>query len=104
MTVRIGRDGPVTAVTIDRPEARNAVDGPTAGEIEALPQTCLRQDRLSVLEQWGLSEDDAMDIELGRGRRSAMCGRESSQWERTRLPVRPTGSRAMRRYQSRALR
>jgi len=41
-----------------------------AHEIAALPQTCLRQDRLSVLEQWGRSEDDAMDIELGRGRLS----------------------------------
>jgi enoyl-CoA hydratase len=30
MTVRIEADGPVVVVTIDRPEARNAVDGPTA--------------------------------------------------------------------------
>ena len=30
MSVRIDREGPVTTVTIDRPEARNAVDGPTA--------------------------------------------------------------------------
>ncbi len=30
MTVRIERDGPVWTVVIDRPEARNAVDGPTA--------------------------------------------------------------------------
>ena len=30
MTVRIEYDGPVTTVVIDRPEARNAVDGPTA--------------------------------------------------------------------------
>jgi enoyl-CoA hydratase len=29
-TVRIEHDGPVTVVTIDRPEARNAVDRPTA--------------------------------------------------------------------------
>jgi enoyl-CoA hydratase len=29
-TVRTDRDGPVTVVTIDRPEVRNAVDGPTA--------------------------------------------------------------------------
>ena len=27
---RVEHDGPVTIVTIDRPEARNAVDGPTA--------------------------------------------------------------------------
>lgn len=30
MTVRISTDGPVRIVTIDRPEVRNAVDGPTA--------------------------------------------------------------------------
>ncbi len=30
MSVRIDRDGPVTTVTIDRPEVRNAVDRPTA--------------------------------------------------------------------------
>jgi enoyl-CoA hydratase len=30
MNVTVGRDGPVTIVTIDRPEVRNAVDGPTA--------------------------------------------------------------------------
>jgi enoyl-CoA hydratase len=30
MTVRVERDGQVTIVTIDRPEVRNSVDGPTA--------------------------------------------------------------------------
>lgn len=30
MTVRVERSGPVTTVLIERPEARNAVDGPTA--------------------------------------------------------------------------
>jgi enoyl-CoA hydratase len=30
MTVRVDKDGPVTIVTIDRPEVRNAVNGPTA--------------------------------------------------------------------------
>jgi enoyl-CoA hydratase len=30
MTVDVRHDGPVTIVTIDRPEVRNAVDGPTA--------------------------------------------------------------------------
>jgi enoyl-CoA hydratase len=30
VTVNVDRDGPVTIVTIDRPQARNAVDGPTA--------------------------------------------------------------------------
>lgn len=30
MTVRVEKDGPVTTVLIDRPDVRNAVDGPTA--------------------------------------------------------------------------
>src|SRR4051794_22461337 len=30
MTVRTERSGPITTVVIDRPHARNAVDGPTA--------------------------------------------------------------------------
>ena len=30
MTVRVSRDGAVTTVVVDRPEVRNAVDGPTA--------------------------------------------------------------------------
>jgi enoyl-CoA hydratase len=33
MSVRVERDGPVTTVVIDRPEARNAVDGPTASAL-----------------------------------------------------------------------
>jgi enoyl-CoA hydratase len=33
MTVRVTNDGPVTIVTIDRPERRNAVDGPTAAAL-----------------------------------------------------------------------
>jgi len=34
-TVRVEADGPVTIVTIDRPEVRNAVDGPTADALAA---------------------------------------------------------------------
>ena len=30
MAVRVERNGPVTTVILDRPEVRNAVDGPTA--------------------------------------------------------------------------
>ncbi len=35
MTVHVDHDGPVTIVTIDRPEVRNAVDGPTAVALAA---------------------------------------------------------------------
>ena len=38
-----------------------------AAEIAAFPQTCTRQDRLSVLEQWGLPEPDALGVELAHG-------------------------------------
>ena len=34
-SVRVERDGPVTTVVIDRPHARNAVDGPTAAALAA---------------------------------------------------------------------
>jgi enoyl-CoA hydratase len=38
-----------------------------AAELAAFPQTCLRQDRLSVLAQDGLSEADAMAVEFRHG-------------------------------------
>ena len=41
-----------------------------AAELAAFPQTCLREDRLSVLEQEGLPMDAAMAGELAHGRRS----------------------------------
>jgi enoyl-CoA hydratase len=34
-TVQVGRDGPVWTLTLDRPEVRNAVDGPTARALAA---------------------------------------------------------------------
>ena len=36
-----------------------------AAELAKLPQQCMRSDRLSVLNQWGKSEADAMDFEFG---------------------------------------
>jgi enoyl-CoA hydratase len=41
-----------------------------ARELAALPQTCLREDRLSLLEQEGLDEPAALANELGHGIRS----------------------------------
>jgi len=38
-----------------------------AAQVAASPQTCARQDRLSVLEQWGLPEQQALDVELAHG-------------------------------------
>ncbi|MGW6379336.1 crotonase/enoyl-CoA hydratase family protein [Rhodococcus sp. NPDC055112] len=38
-----------------------------AADLAAFPQTCMRQDRLSVLDQEGLTEDQAMLTELRHG-------------------------------------
>jgi phosphatidylglycerophosphatase C len=39
-----------------------------AHQLAALPQICLRSDRLSALEQWGLTEEEAARNEARRGR------------------------------------
>jgi len=65
-SVRSELNGSVTTVVLDRPHARNAAEA-LAHELSALPQECLRQDRLSLLEQDGLSEEDAMANELRHG-------------------------------------
>jgi enoyl-CoA hydratase/carnithine racemase len=39
-----------------------------AQQLAALPQVCLRSDRMSALEQWGLTEEDAAVNEARRGR------------------------------------
>jgi enoyl-CoA hydratase len=38
-----------------------------ARELAAFPQTCLRNDRFSALEQWSLEESPAIDNEVARG-------------------------------------
>ena len=45
-------------------EARHAAEK-LAAELAALPQQCMRADRLSTLNQWGMSEADAIDFEFG---------------------------------------
>jgi len=48
-----------------------------AAELAALPQQCLRSDRLSALNQWGMSETDAIDNEfasLSRVAAESMAG------------------------------
>ena len=45
-------------------QARQAAEE-LAAELAALPQGCLRADRLSALHQWGHSEAEAMDFEFG---------------------------------------
>jgi enoyl-CoA hydratase len=41
-----------------------------AGEIAAFPQVCVRSDRASALEQWGLGEEDALAAEFRQGLRA----------------------------------
>jgi len=52
-TVRIERDGPVFTVILDRPEARNAVDGPTAGQLADAFREFEADPDASVAVLWG---------------------------------------------------
>jgi enoyl-CoA hydratase len=45
-----------------------------AHQLAALPQFCLRSDRLSALEQWGMSEQAAAVNEARRGRKVVSSG------------------------------
>lgn len=45
-----------------------------AEQIASFPQTCMRNDRLSAIEQWGLDEDAALRNELRRGQSSIGSG------------------------------
>jgi enoyl-CoA hydratase len=45
-----------------------------AAELAELPQTCMRQDRLSSLEQWSLDEAAALAVELQHGLTSLSDG------------------------------
>lgn len=45
-----------------------------AKQIASFPQTCLRNDRLSAIEQWGMTEEDAMKNEFARGANTLVSG------------------------------
>jgi enoyl-CoA hydratase len=45
-----------------------------ARELSALPQICLREDRASSYDQWGLGLDDAIQVELEHGLRVLRSG------------------------------
>ena len=51
--VRVERNGPVTTVIMNRPEARNAVNGPTAAALFAAFEEFDRDDTASVAVLWG---------------------------------------------------
>ncbi len=54
-------------------EARTAAVA-LAHQLAALPQFCLRSDRMSALEQWGMTEKDAAVNEARRGREVISSG------------------------------
>jgi enoyl-CoA hydratase len=72
--VLVTRDGPVQVVTIDRPAARNAVDGPTAAELAAAFRAFDADDALSVAVLTGAGGTfcagaDLKGVAEGRGNR-----------------------------------
>jgi enoyl-CoA hydratase len=48
---------------VPKGEARRAAEE-LAAQLAALPQQCLRSDRLSTLNQWGTTESEALDFEF----------------------------------------
>ena len=60
--------------------AGEALDAAIAlgSQIAALPQTCMRNDRRSVLAQWSLAEDAAMAHEFDLGQSTLMSGESAA--------------------------
>lgn len=78
-TVRVETDGPVCVVTIDRPEVRNAVDGPTAALLAEAFRAFDRDDALSVAVLTGAGGTfcagaDLHAVATGRGNRVEASG------------------------------
>jgi enoyl-CoA hydratase len=78
-TVRIEHDGPVTIVTICRPEVRNAVDGPTAAALSAAFRAFDSDDARAVAVLTGeggsfCAGADLKGLSSGRGNRLAPDG------------------------------
>jgi enoyl-CoA hydratase len=60
---RVAEPGQALAMALDLAE-----------EIAAFPQTCMRNDRLSALEQWDFGEDEAIENEFKRGKQTLKSG------------------------------
>ena len=79
MTVRYETEGPVAIVTIDRPEVRNAVDGPTAGHLAEAFRRFEADDDLAVAVLTGAGGTFCAGADLkavadGRGNRVSIDG------------------------------
>ena len=62
---------------VPKGQARKAAEE-LAAQLAALPQQCMRSDRLSALHQWGLSESDALDVEFASMHRVAAEARDGA--------------------------
>ena len=79
MTVRVDDDGPVRIVTIDRPETRNAIDGPTAAALADAWRAFDADDSAAVGVFTGAggtfcSGADLKAVSAGRGNRVTVDG------------------------------
>ena len=79
MTVRYETEGPVAIVTIDRPEVRNAVDGPTAGHLAEVFRRFEADDDVAVAVLTGAGDTfcagaDLKGVAEGRGNPVAIDG------------------------------
>lgn len=54
---------------VPRGQSRAAAES-LAADLARFPQRCLREDRMSLLAQWGRTEEEAMTVELEHGLRS----------------------------------
>ena len=84
-TVRVERDGPVTVVTIDRPERRNAVDAPTAAALADAFRGFDRDQRASVAVLTGTGGAFCAGGDLkaiAAGRRCGWPPRATARWAR----------------------
>ena len=79
MSVRVEKTGGVTTVVLDRPEVRNAVDGPTAAALAAAFRAFEEDAEARVAVLWGANGTfcagaDLKAIAAGRGNRLAPDG------------------------------
>ena len=79
MSVRVETSGPVTTVVLDRPEVRNAVDGPTAAALAEAFRAFEADAEARVAVLWGAGGTfcagaDLTAIAAGRGNRLAPDG------------------------------
>ena len=71
MSVHVERDGVVTTVTLDRPERRNAVDGPTAAALAEAFRAFDADDEAAVAVLHGAGGTFCAGADLARSAPSA---------------------------------